>query len=265
MKVGTETDYNFVLKGDDMILTGDLHASSEELQFLKPEYLREKYGSKCENTIIAILGDGGFLWHEDPYSDFGGELISTLNNWLKELNSVLIVVPGNHENYKRIYSLPKVHLKEKNFEGDFREISPRIKYTERYGEYIIENKYFLVLGGARSLDKMYRHTGEWFSEETFSIEEKDKIVSFIKDNEYDYVLSHTCPDHILHQIYETNFRDSNSEFFDKVMNYISPKTWFFGHLHPEKIQGEWNDGNFDNLRINDTKFKCLFKSIQDMI
>ena len=248
-----------------MILTGDLHASPEELQYLNPRYLKEKYGSKAENTIIVILGDGGFLWHEDPYSDFGGELISTLNNWLKELNSTLIVVPGNHENYKRIYELPKVHIRDKNIKGDFREISKYIKYTERFGEYIFEGKEFLVLGGARSLDKAYRHEGEWFSEETFSIEEKDVIISLIKDYEYDYVLSHTCPAYILHQIFETSFRDSNSEFFDKVMNYISPKTWYFGHLHPEIIQGEYNFGNFDNLKINDTNFKCLYKSIQDCI
>ena len=248
-----------------MILTGDLHASPEELQYLNPRYLRSKYGSKCGNTIITILGDGGFLWHEDKYSDFDGELISTLDRWLKKLNSTLIVIPGNHENYKRIYELPKVHIRDKNIKGDFREISKYIKYTERFGEYIFEGKEFLVLGGARSLDKALRHEGEWFSEETFSIEEKDVIISLIKDYEYDYVLSHTCPDYILHQIFETSFRDSNSEFFDKVMNYISPKTWYFGHLHPEKIEGEYNFGNFDNLKINDTDFKCLYKSIQDVI
>ena len=249
-----------------MILTGDLHASSDELRFLKPEYLRNKFGSKAENTIIFILGDGGFLWHNDPYSDFNSELISTLDTWLKELNSKCIVVPGNHENYKRIYTLPKVHLKEKNFEGDFREISPYIKYTERYGEYTLEGKDFLVLGGARSLDKIYRHEGEWFVEETFSIEEKDRIISLIKDNEYDYVLGHTCPDYIVRQIFEEHhYRDSNSEFFDKVMNYIFPKAWYFGHFHPEKIQGEYNFGNFDNLRINETEFKCLYKSIQSVV
>lgn len=249
-----------------MILTGDLHASPEELQFLRPGYLKEKYGSKAENTIIVILGDGGFLWHNDPYSDFNGELISTLNTWLKELNSTCIVVPGNHENYKRIYSLPKIHVDKKNCKGDFREISQCIKYTERFGEYKFEGKDFLVLGGARSLDKICRHEGEWFPDETFSIEEKDRIISFIKDNEYDYVLAHTCPDYIVCQIFEEhNYRDSNSEFFDKVMNYIYPKAWFFGHLHPEKIQGKWNYGNFDNLKINDTEFKCLFKNIQDCI
>lgn len=248
-----------------MILTGDLHASPEELQYLNPGYLRGKYGFKCENTIIFILGDGGFLWHKDKYSDFNGELINTLNDWMKELNSILIVVPGNHENYKKIYSLPKISINE-NCKGEFREISPYIRYTERYGEYTFEGKSVLVLGGARSLDKIYRHEGEWFPDETFSIEEKDRIISLIKDNEYDYVLSHTCPDYITHQIFGTvNYRDSNSEFFNKVMNYISPKAWFFGHLHPEKIQGEWNVGNFDNLKINDTEFKCLYKSIQDVI
>ena len=162
--------------------------------------------------------------------------------------------------------MPKVHLKEKNFEGDFREISPYIKYTERYGEYTFEGKSVLVLGGARSLDKALRHEGEWFPDETFSIEEKDRIVSFIKDNEYDYVLGHTCPDYIVRQIFEEhNYRDSNSEFFDKVMNYIFPKIWYFGHFHPEKIQGEYNFGNFDNLRINETEFKCLYKNIQSVV
>ena len=248
-----------------MILTGDLHASPEELRFLKPEYLRNKFGSKAENTIIVILGDGGFLWHNDEYSDLGCELITTLNNWMKELNSTCIVVPGNHENYKRIYSLPKVHLKEKNFECDFREISLYIKYTERYGEYTFEGKSVLVLGGARSLDKALRHEGEWFSDETFSIEEKDRIVSLIKDAEYDFVLGHTCPDYIVRQIFETVYRDSNAEFFDKVMNFIYPKAWYFGHFHPEKIEGEYNFGNFDNLRINDTEFKCMYKRIQDCV
>ena len=248
-----------------MILTGDLHASPEELQYLNPKYLRGKYGSKCENTFIFILGDGGFLWHGDKYSDFSGKLINTLNKWMKELNSILIVVPGNHENYKRIYSLPKISI-DKSCKGKFREISPYIRYTERYGEYTFEGKEFLILGGARSIDKIYRHEGEWFPEETFSNEEKNKIISLIKDNEYDYVLSHTCPDYIVHQIFGTiNYRDSNSEFFDKVMNYISPKAWYFGHFHPEKIEGEYNFGNFDNLKINDTEFKCMYKSIQDMI
>lgn len=250
-----------------MIFTGDLHASPVELQFLDPKYLREKYKDKCENTFIFILGDGGFLWHNDEYSDFKGEMIRTLDNWLYELNSTLIVIPGNHENYKRIYSLPKIHLKEYNFEGDFREISPYIKYTERYGEYIFEDKSFLVLGGARSLDKELRHKGEWFIEETFSIEEKDTIISMIKDNEYDYVLAHTCPEHIIDQIFDgITYRDNNAEFFNKVMNYISPKVWYFGHFHPEKIgEDEWNFGDFSNLRINDTEFKCLFMNLQEAL
>ena len=40
----------------------------------------------------------------------------------------------------------------------------------------------------RTLEKELRHEGELFSDETFSIEEKDRIISLIKDNEYDYVL-----------------------------------------------------------------------------
>jgi len=250
-----------------MILTGDLHANCcLELDFLRPEYLESKFKEKCKNTIIIILGDGGFLWANDRYSDFSGDLIKTLDDYLKILGSRLLVVPGNHENYKRIYSLPKTDLTEPNLVGSVRKISDRIFYTERFGEYQIEGKSVLVLGGAVSLDKYLRKDDEWFIEETFTVEEKDMIVSLIKDNEYDYVLSHTCPHSVLKQIFtDVWFRDNNSEFFDRVLNYIEPKGWFFGHLHPEKTDRGYNFGNFDNLKINNTVFKCFYKDIQGYI
>lgn len=254
-----------------MILTGDLHANAtNELDYLKPEYLRSKFGDKCENTLIFVLGDGGFLWYDDPYSHFGGELIRLLDSYLYRLNSKLIVIPGNHENYHIIYNcLPKVHLDESLYSGDFREISPYILYTERYGGYLFEDKSVLVLGGALSLDRKIRVPNKtWFQAETYSIEDKNKIMTFIRDCEYDYVFAHTCPDLVLRQIYGEDglrYRDGNSEFYSKLMNYISPKTWYFGHLHPEKINGEYNYGNFDNLKLVDTDFKCLFKEIQDSI
>jgi hypothetical protein len=251
-----------------VILTGDLHANAtNELDFLTPEYLRSKFCERCENTLIFILGDGGFLWYDDPYAHFGGELIRLLDSYLYRLNSKLIVVPGNHENYHIIYDcLPKVHLDDPLYTGDFREISPYILYTERYGEYTFEGKSVLVLGGALSLDREIRVPNRtWFQAETYSIEDKDKIMSFIRDNEYDYVFAHTCPDLVLRQIYGENglrYRDGNSEFYTRLMNYISPKTWYFGHLHPEKIDGEYNYGEFDNLKLVETDFRCLFKDIQ---
>lgn len=254
-----------------MILTGDLHANATgELDFLTPEYLRAKYGSKCENTYIVVLGDGGFLWYDDPYSYFEGELIRLLDSYLYRLNSKLIVVPGNHENYHIIYDcLPKKEVSENTLKGSFREISPYIVYTERYGDYIIENKSILVLGGALSLDREIRTPNRtWFQEETYSIEDKNTIMSFIRNNEYDYVFAHTCPDVILKQIYGQDglwYRDGNSEFYSKLMNYISPKIWFFGHLHPVKINDKYNYGEFDNLKLVDTEFRCLFKEIQDTL
>ena len=252
-----------------MILTGDLHANcTGELEFLKPEYLRNKFGNKCESTVIVILGDGGFLWHNDAYSDFDGELVSVLGSYLDELNSIAVVIPGNHENYKRIYEIPSVHINSNRYDGivgEFRPISDKILYTERFGNYSIGNKSILVLGGALSIDREYRHEGEWFPEETFSIEEKQCIIERIRDNEYDYVLAHTCPAYISSKIQKFYIRDSNSEFFDRVMNWISPEYWFSGHFHPEKIKGDYNFGNFDNLKINNTKFKCMYKDIQGVI
>lgn len=246
-----------------MILTGDLHANCcSELDFLKPQYLVQKFNAKCKNTIIIILGDGGFLWHNDEYSNFNGELIKTLESYLEQLNSKIVVVPGNHENYPRIYGLPKTSVQTELVQGDFRRISKNILYTERFGEYTIEGKSILVLGGALSLDRRLRKANEWFQDETFSLEEKETIISLIKDSEYDYVLSHTCPSAVLNLVYHNvRFRDGNSEFFDRVLNYIEPKCWFFGHLHPE----ESSEFNFDNLKINNTSFQCFYKGIQGCV
>ena len=250
-----------------MILTGDLHANCVgELEFLKPGYLISKFNDACKNTIIIILGDGGFLWTNDRYSDFNGELIKTLESYLEQLNSKIVVVPGNHENYPRIYGLPKTSVQTELVQGDFRKISKNILYTERFGEYTIEGKSVLVLGGAVSLDRYLRKENEWFQDETFSVEEKETIISLIKDSEYDYVLSHTCPHAVLRQIFvDVWFRDNNSEFFDRVLNYIEPKAWFFGHLHPEKTELGYNFGNFDDLKINNTIFKCFYKDIQGCV
>ena len=250
-----------------MILTGDLHANCVgELEFLKPEYLISKFNDACKNTIIIILGDGGFLWANDRYSDFNGELIKTLESYLEQLNSKIVVVPGNHENYPRIYGLPKTSVQTELVQGDFRKISKNILYTERFGEYTIEGKSVLVLGGAVSLDRYLRKENEWFQDEIFSLEEKETIISLIKDSEYDYVLSHTCPHAVLRQIFvDVWFRDNNSEFFDRVLNYIEPKAWFFGHLHPEKTELGYNFGNFDDLKINNTIFKCFYKDMQGCV
>ena len=268
-----------------MILTGDLHANTtNELDYLNPDYLRSKFGSKCENTYIIILGDGGFLWYKDRYSGKDGKLIKTLEKWLCELGSCILVVPGNHENYNRIYGgnkliINKYHHREtqyakysfrysNDFKGATYEVSDHIWYTSRYGEYEIEGKTILVLGGARSLDQGFRIPNkEWFIEETFSIEEKDEIFEkYTKD--YDYVFAHTCPDSVLKEIYGSiNYRDNNSEFFSKLMNWISVKDWYFGHLHPERINNKWNNGDFDKLNslINGTKYHCLYKELQDVI
>lgn len=44
-----------------MILTGDLHASPEELQFLRPRYLRTQFGNKSKIPNELLIKEAEYF------------------------------------------------------------------------------------------------------------------------------------------------------------------------------------------------------------
>ena len=122
------------------------------------------------------------------------------------------------------------------------KVSDNVFYLKRGEIYTIDEKSFLVLGGAMSDDKAWRKPHEsWWEQEEWSEEKKKFCFAKIKENnEFDYVLSHTgpsagialtddffCNEENLKQLH----RDSNVVLNDKIDSSISYKKWFFGHWH----------------------------------
>ena len=116
-------------------------------------------------------------------------------------------------------------------------VSDNVFYFKRGEIYTIEDKRFLVLGGAMSDDKAWRKPHEsWWKQEEWSEGEKNACVEKIKEygSNFDYILSHTGPSAGI-ALTEENLkhlhRDSNVVFNDKIDSLISYKKWFFGHWH----------------------------------
>ena len=148
-----------------------------------------------------------------------------MKSWLQKLMKPfkILAVMGNHDNYDLIEKLPEVEM----FGAKVLKVSDNVFYLKRGEVYIIEDKRFLVLGGAMSDDKAWRKAHEsWWEQEEWSEEEKETCLAKIKENNnFDYVLSHTgpsvgialtddyfCNEENLKQLH----RDSNAVFNDKI-------------------------------------------------
>ena len=212
-------------------------------------------------TNLIILGDFGLPWFNCPVDENGihptNKTDEYLLEWFNKKPFRILAVMGNHDNYDMLKKLPSVKM----FGNTVLKVSENIFYLRRGLVYIIENKKFLVLGGARSDDKAYCPPHKcWWSQEEWSEEEKEICLHNIKehDSNFDFILSHTgtsagIANTDTYYLNEENLiklkDDSNVAFNDLIDCKITYKKWFFGHWH--------SDWGYDNY--NSSKYVPLFR------
>lgn len=209
-------------------ITGDIHCSAE------PIYeLYQKYKPKAED-IIVILGDVGV--------NYTGRLQDRiLKENLSALKSVFFCVHGNHENRPQNIGT----YMEKNWNGGrvlYEEDFPNILFPVDGDIFELHNKKCLVIGGAYSVDKLYRiRMGyNWWPDEQPSPAIKEYVEKQIKSSKTDVVFSHTCPfkyiptECFLPSIDQSKVDNSTEKWLDKIEESIDYKAWYAGHWHINK-------------------------------
>ena len=116
----------------------------------------------------------------------------------------------------------------------------------------LEGKTFLCLGGARSIDMMYRKPHiSWWPQETINKHDVDNAIANLEivNNKVDYVITHCCDTSTVINAfgYRRDVCTDQLMFIDKVVDY---QHWFFGHYH------------FDR-KISDKK-TCLYQEIVEI-
>ncbi len=184
-----------------------------------------------KDDVLVVLGDFGLLWA--PKWD-NEELYWA--KWLTKKNCTVCFVDGNHCNFDRVYALP-----EDTFHGGkvgvaYEDKNGRILHLKRGEIFTFDTKKVFVMGGAQSTDKASRTEGiSWWWEERPSITEENYAIDNLESigNQVDIILTHTCPNAVLHymihSIYED--RDSTRDFLDWIWKNVEFKQWHFGHLH----------------------------------
>lgn len=142
-------------------------------------------------------------------------------------------------------------------------------WTGRYGPVKVDGHNIFWIGGALSIDMVYR-VGEWMSNgrsiktwwanEELSYQEMKDCEKRWKNKKPQIVFSHTAPSSIILNHFNGNkganimdaygwgsdYTDITSQFLEHLWGIHQPDLWIFGHFHKP-----WNQ------TINGTEFRCL--------
>ncbi|RHP47223.1 metallophosphoesterase [Clostridium sp. AF32-12BH] len=230
-------------------ITGDTHGNFE--RFLDPRFVKSMDVDKCDYMIVT--GDFGGLFYGTQAED---ALLDFLEDYVP---FTLLFVDGNHENFDLLKNYPV----ETWHQGKVHFIRPHIIHLMRGNCYMIENRTFFVMGGARSVDVTdgifelddsrrlekiakleaegkywYRTKGlDWFEEELPSDDELQAGLEVLKshENRVDYILTHAAPSMVAQYFSAGKFdKDKLTEYFEKLRKQVEFRTWYCGHYHVDE-------------------------------
>lgn len=205
-------------------ITGDTHRDFSRLNHVK----------RNKNNMVIILGDAGINYYLNGIDD-------EFKDILNAMNIKLFCIQGNHEERpENLVGYEEVEMFGGNvfIEKDY----PNLIFAKNGELYNINGKSVLVIGGAYSIDKLYRlECGyNWFEDEQLTKDEQDYIYNKYKDKHVDIILSHTCPlkyipaEALVEGVDSSNVDKSMEEFLDKIEENVDYDKWYCGHFHINK-------------------------------
>ena len=227
------------------ILTGDCHGRVDERL---GNIQRNMNIENPSDIAVIILGDAGLNFYLNGTDIRKKKLLSNYG-------FRIYCVRGNHE--ERPENLKYELAWDDDVMGEvyYDPINPEIRYFQDGEVYNIEGHRTLVIGGAYSVDKYYRleraKLGElynvpqksgWFADEQLSDLEMQAIAYHHYGQEFDLILTHTCPicwepnDLFLGFIDQSTVDKSMELFLDEVCHETKWKVWCFGHYHADRLE-----------------------------
>lgn len=216
---------------------GDIHGDFEgAAKKIKNQDVKDAY--------IVQVGDFGMGFSHPQKEE---NKLTILNDALKVRNIEMYAIRGNHDN-------PSFFAKRNNPYN-----LPNITLLPDYSEINLAGKNILLVGGAVSVDRIFRKEGiSWWRDEVFVFDED------LPCKKYDVIVTHSRPmesglflgfknigaflqkDKSL----KKSLEDENeliSNFYSKVKG--SPN-WYFGHFH-ESLESYFNGTKFKALGIDE--------------
>lgn len=220
-----------------LYLTGDIHGWTD-ISKLYPDKFSEGQ-SLTKDDFLIILGDFGLIFYPKETN-----YVIKEKKYLDKLNDypwTTLFICGNHENFNRLWS-DEFPVMNDFHSGKVSKIRDSIFYLHRGEIFDFNNKSFLTLGGASSIDKIYRKRGfSWWPQEEITKEEYEIAMNNLekRDFEVDYILSHTAATDHIRDLWLKNLLidlkkiDQSSQYLQKIKDKTKYKHWYFGHFHAD--------------------------------
>lgn len=224
-----------------MIFIGDIHGNFEYIKYL----VNSRH---IEDANFIQVGDFG-VGFDKKHVDLAA--LYRLNEILEKANCHLYVIRGNHDD-------------PRYFNGVF-----EFRYLHLVPDYTvinIEGKRVLFVGGATSIDRVYRKENKygWWEDEVFVLDEG----KLLKMYNIDVVVTHNSPDFcwpldvnglvlsfaakdatLLEDL--RNERKDLTRMYDLLAMNNDIHSWYYGHFHNSQLT-EYKGTDFRLLGIEET-------------
>ncbi|MCF0142059.1 MAG: metallophosphoesterase [Parasporobacterium sp.] len=212
-----------------IFVTGDTHRLIDVEKLNTENFPEQKLMTRDDYLIIA--GDFGGVWS-------GNEKDNEPLEFFNSKNYTTLFVAGNHENYDALYSYP---VEEWNG-GKVHRIRENVLHLMNGEIFNIDGRSIFVMGGATSVDKMFREEGiSWWKEEEPSMDELANGLDHLEavGHKVDYIITHTCPEKVRNVVFEAyqdfiKYQSRVEQFLDVVYEKTDYTKWYCGHIHIDK-------------------------------
>ena len=248
-----------------ILITADIHGKIDLIENLSQRI------SLTEKDILIVLGDFGanfFLNKRDKQ----------FKDALGAYKITYFIIRGNHEERPSIcmendpaaWHMEEFWGNQVYVENNYPYIKYALDYPAKYEIPTAQGNSIktLILPGAYSVDKEYRLTNHWtwFPQEQCTKEEMDAGTTLAQSEDWDLVLSHTCPaiyqpiDLFLPFIDQSTVDRSTEQWLGNIEYNLNYNLWMFGHFHANRIYPKNNDKNvimvFNNCVFDLYKYYC---------
>jgi hypothetical protein len=217
---------------------GDFHGHRDIHKLNSDSFPEGK--SMTKNDYLIQVGDFGLVWDykgESPDEDYW-------LTWLQSKPWTTLFIDGNHENFARLDTLPKIPM----FGDEVGVVRDGIYHLLRGRIYVINGKKIFTMGGGLSIDKMSRVEGmSWWAREIPNYGEwAGARASLDAHNwEVDYVITHDIHEAGYNALFAENrsyYKDSYvlPQNLEHVRQNLKYKKWFCGHHHIDKSFPQFN-------------------------
>lgn len=227
-----------------IFITGDTHGSLELKRLSNKNFPIAKTLTK-EDTVI-ICGDAGFMWdnsNETKYWD----------DWAEDRPFTIISVFGNHSNYDTLRAIPLTEWHG----AKVRQVRPHVMYIENGEIFNLNNQTFFCMGGATSVDKVYRKEGvSWWPQEIPTWNEMEYAANNLRVHNFqvDNIITHCGPNYIVDKLFPyERAHDDITNFLEKFVRMTTTfNKWYMGHYHVDRC-------------YDDQKFNILYQDILEIM